>query len=979
MNSFDLGKTLSLAATNPSAFLDIGINYIRSRLDGAELPDANSPLIQLMEFSSAVAAQQIAESIYGDNKAYPLFANSYEDLYGWMSDKDWLNRFCTPSFAKFTLAFPRDALVAAMVPIPGSTVKKIMIPRYTTFRVGELYDFTLLYPLEIRLLNHGGLQIVYNTDIMSPVETLSDNVMDWEVVQDNNQRKLVLMHFNLNQLSRKTQTHDIIQGVNFVANTEFAESQYFYTRVFAGDEEKGWRELLTTHSETKHDIRKVTAVLTVTDNVLTVKIPPIYFNNGLINSSQKIRIDLYTSKGDLTLSMSNYQSDDFSVEWGKDIDAPENVKYSSVVTNLEYMLFSTDTIRGGANGVSFENLRKQVINNMAATHIPVTPIQIEGKLERKGYDVLRSIDNLSNRIFLASKMLMPAPVNEVTQLRAPFTSPVSSGMSLVQSSISELVKLPGVYDNGLRCTISPKTLFLLESGKTFPLTADRYPDTIASTNEGLVNELNLRRYIFSPFHYVIDATDNTFAVRAYYMDAPSVKSRQFIAENVTAELEVSTLSYQISRTAKGYSFEVLSQVGESYQALRHDQIFLQLAFKPVGENSYAYINAELVATSEEGDQYLWRFEIETNYDFDSKDNLIVDNFSMFDQTLRNFAMGLTTEFMLIYSVSDYTVYGLEPSEIDKMLGRALLPSDAIGVIQEAFTIALASPLTYLSRMCSALGGSEQYLHWSEDVYDFYEADVYDINPATGLPNYTIVDGKVIPTKLHSKGDPKIVDGKHLIKYFKGDVKLDADGNPIIVSDRPTLRIFEMMMLDGLYYYANDRSSIDDRDIIPNHIVNTVMKDVASLYSEALDQTWIYYYPKRTIGNIDVMVDDGLIISINSQLSFNLKIQLSETSYNNESYVTSIERTFSEVVNNALKRETVSVSNIIDTFSERVDENVKGFSVKMFSGAEELTTFTVLDNSMRASVKRIAVINDEGKVSVREDITIDPKNHTPRLD
>ena len=74
-----------------------------------------------------------------------------------------------------------------------------------------------------------------------------------------------------------------------------------------------------------------------------------------------------------------------------------------------------------------------------------------------------------------------------------------------------------------------------------------------------------------------------------------------------------------------------------------------------------------------------------------------------------------------------------------------------------------------------------------DVPLTYDADVYETDPVTGVPTYSIDNtGNIQFNRIHKVGD--IVygdDGKQLYKYRKGDFVRDNNNNVIYTSDRIT--------------------------------------------------------------------------------------------------------------------------------------------------------------------------------------------------
>lgn len=304
MEKYDLGKMLNRGARTPQSIQSISVDYIEARLNGDTIPDAIHPLIQLLEASSCHTAYSILESEASDRKSFPLLANEMDDLFGWMADRDHMHLYSHPGKVQIMLYIPRDELVARMVEVPNSLMKRIVIPRYTTIKVDRLYDFTLLYPIEIRLLPYSGgmLQIVYNTETRTPIQSISDNVLPWNVVRNENQENLVEIPLDLLQLSRKSDTYALAENMPFnetILISDNKENKFHFCRAFHSRDSKTWIEFPVVFDEINHDIQQLTGVIKVNDRLLDFYIPAIYRETQKVYPN--VRIDIYSTLGDITV------------------------------------------------------------------------------------------------------------------------------------------------------------------------------------------------------------------------------------------------------------------------------------------------------------------------------------------------------------------------------------------------------------------------------------------------------------------------------------------------------------------------------------------------------------------------------------------------------------------------------------------------------------------------------------------------------
>lgn len=963
MAAYDITTALTRVPINPESFQRVGLEFLSSKLNGDEIVDVNSPVVHLLEVSSSQSAYHIQENFALDRKHYALLSQTYDQLYGHMANADYLDRFSTPGQATVQYVVHYESLLAAMVTVPDTNIKRVVIPRYTSVRPGGEFPLLLLYPIEIRQLPHDGIQVVFNTETTTPIQTLADNVLDHYFLKENtgSQDTYLRIDIPMYQLTRTRSIEDIVVGTSRFAYS-FSDN-YFFTRVFQGDT-GSWSELETTHSLQVFDANKPTALIQVADGVVNITIPPIYYSNNTV--SGKLRVDIYTTLGNVVQDFTNYDPAKYSVIWGTDDDQVELSDYSSSVNTIPYSWVSTDTLAGGANGLTFEELRERVIFN-AKTDIensPVTPAQIKAKLNLLGFDILKSRDDLTDRLYLATSDM-------ATPNKSLFNSGIGVTIGTVQTSIDTAVKYTGVYDNGERITIGPNALFKMTSGLIAQVDNSQRPEVLYKTPEAMVNGLNQSNYLFTPYHYVLDATDDQFSLRPYYLENPKQTARRFIDDNPSLLIEVSTTGYEIKRTTTGYRLTVTLTAGDTYLAIAEENRHIQLAFIPYGETTYAYINGTLLGTT--GKTVLWAFDIETNFDLDTNNNLVVTNFNIFEAATRSLALGLETEFLLLTAVSGDVDPGYQYSAIDGLLADYLLPEETKGITEEFVTIQLGTSLGSLWAGARTLEGSYEYKVYDTDIPATYTEDVYKYD-SQGIPVFEVINNEAVVQYAHRAGEIKYDDtGAVIYLHKKGDTILDAAGNPVPLSARPVIHLIDLFFIDGNYKYVTRAEDLSDLTWTANDVANTQLTRLKTLGNNVLEKTNVYLYPKKSIGPIDVLIDDGINTQVTSSLTFSVKFYLTGSAYRDIDYRNNLETLTAKIFNNGIKTETVSVSTLVTLLKPELDENVVGFDINMYSDGNEMTTFMLTDSSMKPSIQRIIEYTQEGKYAIKENIEFSFKN------
>lgn len=985
-------KNIESVIGNPAGMQRICLSQLDQMLNGEiNIVDPSNPFVFLLETATIMSAVAIEQNAISNRKQYPSVAVSEEDVYLHMSDVDYINRFAKPATAKFNLLLNLNEVNGAMVTDPNdSNIKKIVIPRHTEFTVAD-HKFTMQYPIEIRKLVHGGLQIVFDVSKPSPLLTLSSNIVKWFTTNiDGND--YIVMEMPIEQIEIKEYNAPLNVSAGFV-KTYLLTDQYYYARAFiSGDVEGTWDEVYTTHSDQIFDPTKVTVLLKVFSDSLKVEIPTIYFSNGMVGG-KRLRLDIYTTKGPVDLILSNYVSNQFSVKW-TDLENDDNGIFTAPIKTFKSMgVYSTDSVVGGGNSIDFATLRDRVINNaIGAPNIPITDTQLVATLNDLEFSVVKNIDNITDRQYLATREIPNAVdtlrgVTDISLLSNVSNSPISTAIKTIETTLDSLKNLYNVYDNNTRITIGSKTLFLDNGGIVGPVSNEQMDALNAYTKEKLIDVVNFYKYSYSPFYYVLDTNNGSFALRPYHLDKPKAISKVFLEENDNLLLSVSIGKYTIEKVPEGYRLYLVTSSSADFKTFYTDHpsdIHLLVGFKPTNSASRAYINATIkdpeviYGTGQtivpEG-ELLFESMIITNYDIDSKDSIYVTNFQISNATDRVLGSPLTVEMDYMFYVTNYDMPSVARGDLDTELGEcdwlySCNISLARGLVKERITLELGRSLKYLWSNSRTILGTEAYKRYDVDVPKVYTEDVYEIDPVTGLKKMTIVDGAVTFNKLHSVNDPYLDgNGDPIIEHHQGDPILDINGDLIPVDQRKVTRHIDLCLFDGTYYFVDETTNVLYREEVPNVIVGWLDNDISDINSRMLERSVVYFYPKTTFGTAKIIVENGIIVNTYSEQSFAVKVYLPSAVFYNDSLKSSISKDIIDTIADALKKNVVSLTDIQYTIKTILGDLIKGIEISGFGEDKSISTFTVYDDTIRASIKKNAVLLTESTISIKDDVNI----------
>jgi hypothetical protein len=953
---------------NPTLIQRLSLQRLRDIKDGlVDIPDATSPFAFALENSAVNTSAFIEADFIASRRQYASLAQTEEDLYLHMSDKDYVDRFATPAHCNFFVMIRENALQRAMVFDQTTSVSRVVIPRNTEFSVGDL-TFSIQYPIEIKRIGSGSYQITYITDKPSPLSVLKTNIVEFDRVQVQRGIWFIRLKIPTEQFWIKSTTSAISSAKMFRKTIAF-EDNFYYARVFYKNNTTAneWKEIRTTHTDQVYDPLIPTAVLQVKNNELNVHIPQIYFSNESISGN--IRIDVYQTKGEISISLPKYLPESFTAKWRAIDNVDMTPEVSRFIGINEIVIYSTDIVNDGTNALEFAELRSRVINNTTgARDNPITDIQLEDSLKSNGFTVVKNVDVVTDRTFLATRDLIK-PFDERL-----ITSAATSMQSLI-ATMGEISKHPAVFKNGDCITLTPDIIYRIRNGQMELVSANRISQILSMSGDELAKAINSETLVYSPFHYVLDATKSSFEVRPYFMDNPQADIRQFIDNNDSTLLEANTSLYSINRTNFGYRLVVNVVGNDAYKSLSNDRKFAQLYYRPKNEVSNAYIQGEFLGERDDG-SLIYQFDLYTTFDIDDKHQLAFNSFSMANMITQPHNTDLLQEFRIIYGTYDINAATWVAHAIDGHVGQFMLDEHGYAITEESFSLEFGVHLANLWNAARSFPGPKNYKRYEVDIPALYPEDVFLKDPVTGAIFSLDEDNNVTYEIIHRKGDFVFLDdGSQLFDHRAGDVIKDpVTGEPEITSPMEVNRQLDLMVIEGPYYFATDPSSRDYKEAFIAALVDWITVDMPRLQGQVLDKTKIFYYPKSNMGSMQVLGDNGLLTFMQASQSFDVKLSVKEKIIKDSSLRDSMTRDVIRAIDRELKKSTVSDSNIISDLRKIMNEDdVPGIKVSGF-GSAKMGTVSMVSLGDRFSIRKRLTAQSDGKLIVEEDINVEFIQH-----
>ena len=950
---------------NPIAMSHLLIKNIPNFLTSKNaLMEATSPVALLVEMAATLATASMSESLNISRRLYASLAVEDDDIYRHMSDKDYLDIFSKPATASFILLLPRDEVINRSV-LDSSGIRHFVIPRNTRIAVNGI-DFSFLYPVDIRTMQHGGMQVAYDITKPSPLQNIERDIIDYRLSSIGGQT-FIEIPVELLQVAIDSYTSSLQESTRLSETYTFA-NKYYSTRVYFRKTDGTWEEIRTTHSEQVYNVETPTALLRVTDGQLKVSIPYVYLKTGLIN--REMRVDVYTTLGKIDVDLGIFAPQDYGIRWF-DLDSDTTLaSYSAGLNSIsEAAIYSHDKVDGGSDGLTFNQIKRRAITNGATPSLPITEYHIDSMLADRGYKIIRLIDNITSRMYLATRAISPPKSGDtVTGAGAQITP--------LLATINELLSHPKATIVGERVTLRPSILYQENSEGRLKIVP--YQETLgllALPSDVKSSRINSSKYYYTPWHYVLDFSQNRLEARAYYLNNPGVVSRTALRANTKLAITISVGTINIDTHDNHFTVDIETSSGAQFKAFNDEDIIVQLSFLASGEDRRGYMLGELLSTDPETLERTYRFTLNTPFNVSDNGLISFTNFKQLDSiSLRTLWTNLVSNFELTFIVLNQNTPEAADVELQSNVATFMLEegvTDYLALVKEGFDIKFGASLDDLWIKARSMVRPDQYETYPDDVPDVYEKDVYKLK-SDGYIDLRVndVSGLVEGIILHHAGDPKLnTDGDPIMKHKKGDPIL-TNGVPTINNPRTVEHMLTPMLIDGRYYFADDSDTTSYKVDYEDKLVEWISGDIAYFGTQLIEKTLIRFYPQKTIGIIEVYNESGNVVTIPSEQKLYIQLTVPKRVEDNIDLRKIISDRSIGVIDEEFSKSTISLSGIISSLTKVLGADVYGISISGLS----LSTFTIKDGGSRPTIGKKLTITPEGTLAVRDDVSIEFIKH-----
>lgn len=953
-NVFDNLAISSLS--NPLTIQYNILNELQERLTGGEpVVDSNNVFSTMLEMFSSMTGHAVDEMIGLFSSLYSVRAQSFEDLYKHMSDYDYVGLFSNPASCEISFDFDKAYLIANAASY-NENYKKIIIPKNSIFRIGKYY-FGIYYPIEIKINKQTETFIVtYDTTTLNSLQTLSTNIIEHREYTYSGVQ-FISIKFPVYQFEMSTYIEDISSNTGFIKVYEFTNK--FYAMKIYHFYNNEWIEINQTLSSQIYDPSKVTAKLLVECDTQMVKvsIPQVYFTDNLIGT--KLKIELYTTRGELDANISEILSDNIGTNFKLSSVASENT-YSLILDKIPTLIMTpiSTKIVGGSNGYSFAELQRRVINDTFYDKVLITPGDLINKFEDVGFTAIKYIDNLTDRIYFCYKELTDSTGVIVSSAIVPI---------YITVDIVDKVSTISLCSDG-SIMILPGTMFKYIDSICYPIEDTELNRINNLSNANKIIEYNENIYSILPYHTRIDTSSSKIPLSySYDLTNPVITSIEFLKENIHISSQISIYNASISYSEDNTGYDVtmyIKKTDDLSEVSDEDIVVYVMVEDYTGEK--IYIVGTYLATVNTYMQYT--FHIATNFNISDNHVLDVTNFSN-SIGIHNSGINLTSKFEVILMVDPDYISDANAASTDVGSEVVILYAEYIPTIRQALNITLGNLISEIYDKVDITYTGVEYATWPTTEYATYSNDIYE-RDEDGNIVYTVEGNSVILNKLYSQGDNILDENDNpIVLHAEGDIILDTFGQPTINKNRSVIYLVDTIQVDAKIALSQNPNHITYLNDI-RETLRTYYEVVNNVTDELIENTALYFRPLRTIGYGSFGYGDDLTISLQLELTISLKIYVEEYILSDTTMVASIRSNILDIIDEHISTGTIELTAIVADILDTMSNDIKYVDIVGINNDATIQTLINTDNSVRPSLKRVLYVKEDGTIDLQRGLNLE---------
>lgn len=848
-------ELLERYSCDPQLLQRVVMETIESANDGdVVLNDPTNPFTMLLEAATTLSSNSILEAKSIIRKKYPSLALAADELYHHITDDHLKSITSQPAECnmKFFISV-LDLRLQGNRPKNGG-YSEIILPIGTKVTVINT-TMTLVNDIRIRLYDNGNTFVEQDNND-NPIAYSDVGLIESTTWTSNNGTPFITFTVKMKQLTKKSYNYSIVSSQGFSKVLPITDKFHNAIVSYKNSNTNGsYVYINKSFNDDYIDPLSLTCFVSLYDTQVLFRIPDMYVTSGLLSGN--LNIDIYETRGKVYEPFYRYKiEEDFNVTLG---DTGSSAS-AAAAKNVLIWAHSEDILQGGSNGLTTYELRDEVIEAVVGDmEIPVTEKQINKLASEYGYSLVKSLDVLTERLYIAMKPL-PTFNSELLYSRME---------CLFSNFHFKLDELQKSYENGSKFIMPVGNQMILKSKSLFEYSSDgfvliydyeEYKSLEKLSKEKLIEELKDRQLYFNPFYYVINNSTDLVTCDVLDLDNPEVISRKIVGKNTYHSHRANTTKNGIWKTDYGYRFAFQVAGDDNYNSLDAETKKFQVRVKLTTSETYAYWLAKKDTIND-----LWYIDIYTDLEYEDGTIRLKRPTTSSGSLDKENCVSSITDYIYINLETDFDIYICSTSntladDTTNYLKTELWtfnPTEKWFVLtKETFNIKIGEKLDYIY---NKIWSSYENLipKYEEDKEKVYAEDQYELTKG-GLRLWYDPDNKKLNfKKTHSKGDV-VTDpttGEVQYEYKKGmnitNEELVKDYNIAHSTRTMSLLLFEYPFLKATNSVYQEYLSQ-----MTKTLNQYITDELETINDRLLEKTQVVFKSSKSIMNVVVTINNS---------------------------------------------------------------------------------------------------------------------------
>lgn len=945
-------ELLERYSCDPQLLQRVVIETIESANNGeVVLNDPTNPFTMLLEAATTLSSNSILEAKSIIRKKYPSLALAADELYHHITD-DHLKSI-TSQPAECNIIFYVSILDLRL---QGNRPKnanygEIIIPIGTKVTIINT-TLTLLNNIRVRLYDNGNV-LVEQENNDNPLAYADVGIIESSTWTSNNGTPFIRFSAKMKQLTKKSYNYSIIssQGFSKVLSItdKFHNAIVSYKNANTGG---NYRYINKSFNDDYIDPLSLTCFVSLYDSNILFRIPDMYITSGLLSGN--VNIDIYETRGKLYEPLYRYKiEEDFSLTLG---DTGSSAA-AAAAKNVLIWVHSDDILQGGSDGLSTYELRDEVIDAVVGDmEMPITEKQISKLASEYGYSLVKSIDVLTERLYLGMKPL-PEFNSELLYSRMDclFSNFTFKLNELKNSNFVVTTETKG--SNTTQLILKSKSLFEYSSeGFVIISDDDEYKRIEKLSKEKLIEELKERQLYFNPFYYVIKESTDITTCDVLDLDNPEVLNRRIVGKNVYFNERVNTSKNGIWKTEYGYRFAFNVAVDNNYEALTLADKGFQVRVKLTTAESYAYWDAKYDKTNE-----WWYIDIYTDLEYSDGSIRIYQPKTSDGALDKTNCVSALSDFMYMSLSTEFDIYAYTISnsfnDTTAYLKNELWTFNATVrytvFTKETFSVKIGEELKWIyNKIWSSYETIVQ--RYTEDKELVYAEDQYELTK-NGLKLWYNTDTNKLEYKIiHKKGDVVLDSGgEKVLAQKKGEPVNDEESN-LEYRNANAQRTMSLLLFEYPYLKATNSVYVEYLSQMTKTLNQYITDELDTINDKLLEKTQVVFKSSKSIMDTIITINNSLFYT-----NFYVKPKITIYSTSKTNYSTEDQDGF-----------RVTLGNILTSYFNKLTIKLEEIRTEMKTALGTDIASVKIENIEASNAEVITVNSELNKFVLRKKLDFD---------